>query len=363
MLRVQNVKFKDVTTEYIRGKPFLNRRSIPLTQKALVEKIGQDSVVAKVQSAVPRIRLELDEGRRTIAYGSGVLISPDGIGLSNFHIYNHLLNKEAFCGSRIHMYADIPVLTDSPVPDWMRNGKVKVVTVDGSPVDNDDTKISVFTVPIAVLGKDLKNDLMLFSIQPDRKHESFQFAEITDELPILDEVYYALGHPNRKRHVSLVAGEIENTSYDFSDWSPSGQKRCLKMISLDDGSEISHVYGSICGNHRTAHGYSGGALCDNEGKVLGINSLGHIVMRNPVLEYLIPFFPNITSDPKFAVIKSSYFQGTRDKVIPFLRCLGINIGNILAGKPLKGQDAVQKLLRKQPAEELACALSFDERPY
>lgn len=351
MLAVQSKKFSDITTEHIRGKPFLNRRSIPLTQKALLGKIGEDSVVTKVQSAVPRIKLRLGYGQRTMSYGSGVLISPDGIGLSAFHIYNDPLQKEAtsllkylhrffsniesdprltvhkgshFQGTRdkvipflrslgintddvlagkplkgqnavqkllrkqpidemIPMYADIPVLADDPVPEWMRNGSVKVIYLYGN---NDDTKISVFTESIVVLGKDVKNDLMLFAIQSGSKHEPFQFAEITDELPVVDEVYYALGHLNGQRHVSLVAGEVKNTSCDFSELSPSKQKRYLKLMSLGNDLKISSEYGSIYGNHRTADGYSGGALCDNEGKVYGILSLGSHIIRHPILEYL-----------------------------------------------------------------------------
>ncbi len=213
---------RDISTKhYEDGTEKLRLDPIPLTEKKLVE-IGLDSQVAKAQSAVCRIRkATLDKSM--LSAGSGFLISPDGIGITAKHVVDELLFESYYNAKQ---YADFTLLPGQNIPIKISEGHISNIGVnDYRSRGSNDTKVTVYSVPIIILQKSEKDDLALFALDLPEVNDPWDFMNISDETPQKGDEVYVIGHKGGKRHSYISPGKVLNHPYNFETDNPKQSKK------------------------------------------------------------------------------------------------------------------------------------------
>jgi serine protease Do len=164
---------------------------------------------------VKPIREEFSGGeqRRQEVFGSGVLISPDGLAVTNHHVIDQAV-------------------------------EIQVVLSDKR------------QVPAEIVGKDADTDLALLRLKGLREGEALPYAAFADSDRVQSgDFVMALGSPfGYARSISL--GIVSNT------------ERYL-------GFESKHIYNNFIQTDAAINpGNSGGPLVDIEGQIVGVNTLG-----------------------------------------------------------------------------------------
>lgn len=186
----------------------------PLTPKAIYQKISPEVVLIYAAQS--------SEGG---SMGTGSIISQDGYVITNAHIFTQEGSRELV--SNIQVFLKPERITGNPREDLVRGYKGKIVAYD-IPLDLALLKIIDFDAPV---------DQVIFG--------DSDIVEIGDQA-------YAIGHPEQGGLWSLTTGVVSAVKADYAGVP---------------GKDLFQTEASI------NRGNSGGPLLNDEGLMIGINSL------------------------------------------------------------------------------------------
>jgi len=177
------------------------------------------------RSAAPAVVFILvSENARTGNIGTGSIIHPDGLILTNAHLFR---NRPDSGSSDIAVYLKPPRVTGNHRQDLAKGYRARVLAADA------------------------RLDLALLQIDvPDRRLPILDFAD-SEQVGVGDPVY-AIGHPEQGGLWSLTAGVVSAVRRDFGGVP---------------GKDLFQTDASI------NRGNSGGPLLDERGRLVGINSM------------------------------------------------------------------------------------------
>ena len=198
------------------------------TPRSAVDTARRKVYPTLVNIAVVSRDFEGGRAQRSMAGGSGVIISPDGYVLTNFHVAGH--TTHITCTLADGEALDARVIADDPLSD-LSVLKLRRAASARSPL------------PFAVLGD-------------------------SDALQVGDPVL-AMGNPLMLSS-SMTLGIVSNTRRVFTDF---GQTE-IEDVELDEGERTGTFTRWIQHDALILPGNSGGPLVNLQGQVVGINELG-----------------------------------------------------------------------------------------
>ncbi len=253
---------KDLTTEEIvHTEVKRTRKPIDLTSDYLLNVLGVESEISKLQRAVVRLRVVVNG--ETLGSGSGTIISSDGLILSNNHVpaigkaagnnpfemlpgtnvlknlktWSELLRQDG--KGEAKLVADIVLLPKAEPPKTIftpgknvsaeeaiskyfskpfSKGSDDFSATEFSPYDN---KIEVETYDVKIIDEYPQGDLILARLVKRENGEKssyeagFPFIKITDSIPITGQDVYSIGHPGGIKHNALSLGTVLDSHFDI----------------------------------------------------------------------------------------------------------------------------------------------------
>ncbi|HET6382393.1 MAG TPA: PDZ domain-containing protein [Armatimonadota bacterium] len=202
-------------------------RSVPAN---LVQAI--DRARSKVYPALVNISVVVryfDDGRaqRTLAGGSGVIVTPDGYVLTNFHVAGH--TTRITCTLPTGQSMDAATVLDDPL-----------------------------------------TDLSVLKLQRTSTKTPLPFARLGDSSQLrVGDFVLAMGNPLMLSS-SMTFGIVSNTRRVFTDFTGTE----IENVELDEGEQTGLLTRWIQHDALILPGNSGGPLVNLQGQVVGINELG-----------------------------------------------------------------------------------------
>ena len=337
---------RDVATRhYEDGSEKLRLEPIQLTEKKLIE-LGLSSQVAKAQSAVVRLRVNRSSSTKTLPAGSGHIFSPDGFGLTNWHVVDFfgILKGRQF-------YADFTLLPGQSPPIKLPEDQIsKRGIIDDRSFGSDDTRITVYSVPITILETSKEEDLALFAIDIPETQDPWPYTPIIDEVPKKGKEVFVTGHKGGTRHSLFSPGRVIDESFSFGAKTPKEFAEVKKLVSSLPSTPFTPVaLGSIKTSCRTGGGASGGALFMENGeevRVAGTINAGAGRLRVLFVNFIDMLNGRIRDREEYPPAGYELIRGTKESGIPFLRKCGLNIDALLKGNPARTSNVIKKEIEK-----------------
>lgn len=326
--------FEDITTINGNGKVRLNPKSIDLSEKEL-ENIGIDSIVTKTQSAVVRLRHMWKD--KSIASGSAMIISPDGFMLTADHVVRDIDGDQ--------FLADFVVLPNSKFPE-VEPAALSNSNLDTTSKNKNDNKVKIYSVPVKVVARSPHDDLALLAIALPEGKDPCPWIELSDEKSKVNETVYKIGHGGGVKHNILSAGQVTK-NIDFED-SKDADKEFLKL--LDFNWKLSRWFkpgiNSIISSNGAHPGDSGGLICDKDGKAYGVIHSAPprlFIALKQIISSVFYREKNVRALGNHSIMSVS----VKEKGIPFLKSVGVDIDDLKQGKPMNLSNIIYSIFKRK----------------
>lgn len=379
--------------------------------------IGINSNVAKLQSGVVRLRVEVNG--KSLGCGSGIVISADGLILSVNHVpalgqqasekpfdlltgTSVLKNLKAwseFTSGKgdVRLFADFVQLPKEPLPetiftpssghspkDIYEHAKATLSGRNDSATrySREEDTIDIKSYPVRILAESPSQDLMLCKVDIPETQDPFPFVKITDSLLTPGDLVYSIGHPGGIKHNALALGEVLDPNFDVNKLKEAASAHALilggianviggkginaKMpaeilkglsvafAGVDVESLINFMNGAVVSTNNIAPGSSGGLLTNRDGEGVGVTYLGALMPFNDTA--LIRYAAGVLgfNTRNLPLTHITGSVGMNTKAIPFLRDYGVDIQRIRDGEP-SGVADIEKRVAKGKAREAMAA--------
>lgn len=309
-------------------------RPLHLTERELT-RIGVDSEISQLQSCVPRIRHGYNGQPQ--GGGSAFVISSDGFLLTADHVVR-LIDGDA-------LFADFPLVEGLNYPVKITPEEVDKEINEPKP----NRKIKVFPMPVKIVARSPHDDLALLAIALPESEDPWRYVELSSKTPQKSEPVFKIGHSEFERHNILTTGQVVSSQM-FFETEYDGLREKLKRFFTETWERSLKFYprfGATLSSNKVNGGDSGGLLCDNSGRACG-------VLHGRVPRWLVAtknIINNISGGkllgPNIRTSHESISINLEDRVIPFLRGLGVNPDSLMQGKPIRLSNVIEKIFKRK----------------
>lgn len=303
-----------------------------------------DLELTRLQEAVVSI------GRDKTGWGSAVIISPDGLAVTNKHVAEHLFGSDGL---------EVKVIQPTDFSSGSY-GKEVIFFIDASNKNQNenfsrnsngnfhikkDQVVDTREFTADLLSIDPTSDLALIRINKIHPQDSFSFVSFEEaDVPLkVGDESYTLGHPFSTKFNVLRRGEIiepindlhrsifqarqsltDKTIPDLNSTQES-QLEKIKTELLNYLEQDAKRQGlTLTVNSIFAEGDSGGLQANPEGQLRGINTAGQ--------EYEPNVYPQLGIKHYLPELRMISFAVPAQKVLDLISRAGVNINSLLRGQ-------------------------------
>jgi hypothetical protein len=326
---------------------------ISLTKEQLT--IYSDPELTRLQEAVVRIDCDINEFRN--GCGSAVIISPDGLAVTNKHVAMALFGGK---GSRVRVTQPTHISSvfddrnqintileffpknknlnqNFPSQRPLSLHKHKIFfgksKTESENIEDQELDINEFTADLLKI--DPNSDLALIRINKNDTEDSFSFVSFEEGEVTLraGDESYTLGHPYGTNFNVLRRGEVLNPIDDLSrstflvrrliNSKKIDRKRTILLESLKDANQVGI---SLAVNSFMAIGDSGGLQANPQGQLRGINSGAFYALKPKKLAELGLKPHNLSQ------LRMLSLAVPAQRVLDFIDQAGVNMNLLLRGQ-------------------------------
>ncbi len=330
--------FEACTRKTVNGKSVITDERISLTKDYLENIKG--GIVHEATKSIGRIRATWGDGEAvkhtTFNYvhgGTFFAISPDGIGITNWHV-SHKLKSQGD-----QLWVDFPFISEPPAFSKSEGAVINPQDLDSI---DDSNKIDIVSVPVVELASSPQDDLALIAIALPEQEDLWNYLSFNKGSLKNGDSTYEIGHFLAQRYPILTASTVQDLSYELED---------IDIDEVEENWKMAKNYKSLSESIITAHkggpGCSGSPLLNSKGEVLGVTHSGYYSLTLRVKNYLKQLIGIRPSYPEKNVLGSLHLS-LEKRVFPFLqKVCKVNIDNLFQGKPLRFSNVIEGLFRKK----------------
>ena len=277
--------------------------------------------------------------------GSGAVLSPDGLVVSNCHVANYsgVLGKPMQLDFQNEKY--IQASAKSVLDNAKRNGfdvkftalipKTSIVAVPiqlpgmDIPFWSPTTSLQFEEVPLRFIASDPESDLAMLVLEGERK-DGFDYLKIASSP---DQGFvHGIGHPHRSKENFISSGEVIHSSHCAAILAT--RRQFIEANDAQTAAVLAKIASFIkmgASTNISSIGNSGGPLVDGNGELQAImNGADEGRFAPGLLQAFNQGCARFTTLP----IKGLASSIPINKVVEFLERQGVNITNLLDGKDI-----------------------------